>query len=46
MEVNTSVGRIRKPKLKIGYTIERESCECGCKKGYWYYVKIKSKIKK
>jgi hypothetical protein len=38
-EVDTSQGYINKPKEREGYTIERFYCECGCKQGYWHYVK-------
>jgi hypothetical protein len=43
MSVNTERGYIKKPKEKKGYILERYYCECGCKKGYWHYVKIKEK---
>ena len=43
--VDTSKGYIKKPKLIKGYTIQSYYCECGCKKGYYRYVKIKTKPK-
>lgn len=38
-KVNLDRGYIRKPKPVDGYNIERYYCECGCKGGYWRYVK-------
>lgn len=43
MKPNTDRGYITKPKPVKGYTVTYESCECGCKSGYWYYVKIKTR---
>jgi hypothetical protein len=39
MKVDLERGYIRKPKTVRGYKIERYYCECGCKKGYWHYIK-------
>jgi hypothetical protein len=41
MSADTTKGYITKPKKIEGYKIERYYCECGCKSGYWHYVKIK-----
>ena len=38
-KIDTNQGYINKPKEIEGYTIERFYCECGCKTGYWHYVK-------
>jgi len=38
--IDTSRGYTRKPKPAEGYKVESYYCECGCKKGYWHYVKI------
>lgn len=41
MAVNTDNGYETKPKDIPGYKRETYYCECGCKKSYWHYVKIK-----
>lgn len=38
-KVDLGKGYIEKPKPVEGYDIERYYCECGCKSGYWHYVK-------
>jgi hypothetical protein len=38
-KVDTEMGYISKPKLRAGYKLENEYCECGCKKSYWRYKK-------
>lgn len=40
-KVDTTKGYVNKPKPIGGYTVERYYCECGCKSGYWHYVKVK-----
>lgn len=37
--VDTNRGYISKPKARVGYKLDSYYCECGCKKGYWKYVK-------
>lgn len=44
-KVDTTIGYIKKLKRVKGYSIESYYCECGCKKGYYRYVKIKRKTK-
>lgn len=39
MKVDTTRGYVTKPKARAGYKIESYYCECGCKKGYYHYVK-------
>ena len=41
--VDPAKGYLRKPKDRDGYKIESYYCECGCKRTYWHYIKIKSK---
>lgn len=43
--VNIDRGYVSKPKPINGYRVESYYCECGCKKGYWHYVKIKKSKK-
>jgi hypothetical protein len=38
-------GYVTKPRAITGYKIERYYCECGCKSGYWHYVKSEDKLK-
>lgn len=41
MKPDLDKGFVKKPAQIKGYRIERYYCECGCKTGYWHYVKIK-----
>ena len=42
-KIDTTKGYVNKPKPVDGYSVERYYCECGCKSGYWHYVKLKNK---
>ncbi len=48
MAVDTiiGIGYEKKPRPIEGYKIESYYCECGCKKGYYHYVKLNKPVGK